>query len=427
MKHLAPTIFRAFACAGGACPDSCCRAGWEIVPDEETLKLYEKLPGEAGARVRAGIVPAKAFPLRGRCHRASHGSPMTDEVDSRAAEPDEPLLRQDEHRVCVLLDPDGLCHVQKRFGHEALCRVCREYPRFHREFGNLTEHGVSLSCPTAYALAVGAPLQWERWEDEAPIVPNELDPDAYLRLRRGRELALELLGREELPLWQRIALVRRLAAAMQNAPEKLVRHDYALRLRRWEVLGIRDQGSGIRVGSGFSVCRDVDLLSARRSVGALIGRSASVRRSVGAVIGRPASARRTVGAVIGRPASALDRLAERFAGLEILSSAWGEKLARFRALLRKDAGTHCAPLPGLWETDSPERYARYLACSLYKYWLDALDDGNLIGRVERSVSMTLLGLALDRAFPDEGPHLQRISREIEHCEENLAALLEAQA
>ncbi len=399
MKHLAPTIFRAFACAGGACPDSCCRAGWEIVPDEETLKLYEKLPGEAGARVRAGIVPAKAFPLRGRCHRASHGSPMTDEVDSRAAEPDEPLLRQDEHRVCVLLDPDGLCHVQKQFGHEALCRVCREYPRFHREFGNLTEHGVSLSCPTAYALAVGAPLQWERWEDEAPIVPNELDPDAYLRLRRGRELALELLGREELPLWQRIALGRRLAAAMQNAPEKLVRHDYALRLRRWEVLGIRDQGSGIRVGSGFSVCRDVDLPSARRSVGA----------------------------VIGRPASALDRLAERFAGLEILSPAWGEKLARFRTLLRKDAGTHCAPLPGLWETDSPERYARYLACSLYKYWLDALDDGNLIGRVERSVSMTLLGLALDRAFPDEGPHLQRISREIEHCEENLAALLEAQA
>ena len=399
MKHLAPTIFRAFACAGGACPDSCCRAGWEIVPDEETLKLYEKLPGEAGARVRAGIVPAKAFPLRGRCHRASHGSPMTDEVDSRAAEPDEPLLRQDVPRVCVLLDPDGLCHVQKQFGHEALCRVCREYPRFHREFGNLTEHGVSLSCPTAYALAVGAPLQWERWEDEAPIVPNELDPDAYLRLRRGRELALELLGREELPLWQRIALVRRLAAAMQNAPEKLVRHDYALRLRRWEVLGIRDQGSGIRVGSGFSVCRD----------GAL------------------PSARRTVGAVIGRPASALDRLAERFAGLEILSPAWGEKLARFRTLLRKDAGTHCAPLPGLWETDSPERYARYLACSLYKYWLDALDDGNLIGRVERSVSMTLLGLALDRAFPDEGPHLQRISREIEHCEENLAALLEAQA
>ena len=205
MKHLAPKSFRAFACAAGACPDSCCRAGWEIVPDEETLKLYQSLPGPDGERARAGIVPN-----------------------------DEPLLRQDGNRVCVLLDPDGLCHVQRHFGHEALCRVCREYPRFHREFGNLTEHGLSLSCPTAYALAVSAPLEWETWEDEAPVVPNELDPEAYLRLRRGRELALALLAREELSLGRRIQLLRRLAASMQAAPERQIHHDYALRLRRWE-------------------------------------------------------------------------------------------------------------------------------------------------------------------------------------------------
>ena len=437
MKHLAPTIFRAFACAGGACPDSCCRAGWEIIPDEKTLKLYEKLPGAAGDRVRAGIVQ----PCRGaQCAPAGES---------------EPLLRQDERRVCVLLDPDGLCHVQKQFGHEALCRVCREYPRFHREFGNLTEHGVSLSCPTAYALAVREPLQWETWEDEAPVVPNDLDPDAYLRLRRGRALALDLLAREDRTLWQRIALVRRLAAAIQKAPEKLVRHDYAPRLRRWEVLGSRDQGSGISVGSGFSV--QGSAFSVRRDGTSFASLpSAHVRRDgtlpsamhlpVAAHTGAPRnrfrdrrdgtlpsaharrdgtlpSARHTAGAVIGRPASGLDCLAERFAGLEILSPAWGEKLERFRTLLRDNAGARCAPLPGLWETDRPEVYARYLAYSLYKYWLDALDDGNLLGRVERSLSMTLLGLALDRAFPEEGPHLQRISREIEHCEENLAALL----
>ena len=196
MKHLAPACFRAFACAGGDCPDSCCRAGWEIVPDGETLKLYQTLPGPVGERIRAGIVPGP-----------------------------EPLLRQDGERVCVLLDPDGFCCVQKHFGHEALCRVCREYPRFHREFGGLTEHGLSLSCPWAYALATSAPPAWEEWEDEAPPVPNELDPGAYMRLRKGRELALELLAREELPLWRRVALVRRLAAALQNAPEGVVRHD----------------------------------------------------------------------------------------------------------------------------------------------------------------------------------------------------------
>ncbi len=427
MKHLAPSIFRAFACAGGSCPDSCCRAGWEIIPDEETLKLYETLPGEAGERIHAGIVLPKAFPLRGRWHLASHGSPMTDEVDSQTSEPIEPLLRQNEHRVCVLLDPDGLCHVQKHFGHEALCRVCREYPRFHREFGNLTEHGISLSCPTAYALAIQAPLQWETWEDEAPVVPNDLAPDAYLRLRRGRELALDLLSRENLPLWKRIALVRRLAAAMQNAPEQLVRHDYALRLRRWG-LGIKEQGAGSKARRGRRPRRPVGIRTQNLGIRG--------RRD-----GTLPSARHTIGAVTFHPAFALAHLAERFAGLEILSPAWWEKLERFRTLLRNGAGAHLSDGPNMqaetqhiWlpelmqssaplQTDQPEIYARYLAYSLYKYWLDALDDGDLIGRVERSISMTLLGLAMDHAFPDEGPHLQRISREIEHCEENLGALL----
>ena len=361
MKHLAPSFFRSFACAAGRCPDSCCRAGWEIIPDAETLRLYQALPGPAGDRLRAGIVP-----------------PSRDEQPAPASERtqcEDPLLRHDSHRVCVLLDADGLCHVQKNFGHEALCRVCRAYPRFHREFGNLTEHGLSLSCPTAYALAVNAPLQWETWEDDAPIVPNELDPETYLRLRRGRELALDLLGQERLPLRQRMTLVLRLAKAIQHAPEQLVRHDYALRLRRWQTLPIPSASSGT---SRQLPCNG----------------------------------------------NAVMQLAERFAALEILSPAWGEKLEQLRALLQHGVGAPCAPLQGeLLETDKPERYARYLACSLYKYWLDALDDGNLLGRVERSVSMTLLGLAMDRAFPSEGPHLQRISREIEHCEENLTALL----
>ena len=335
MKHLAPVCFRAFACAGGACPDSCCRAGWEIVPDPETLRRYETLPGPEGDRIRAGILPGP-----------------------------EPLLRQDGERVCVLLDPDGLCCVQRRFGHEALCRVCRDYPRFRRDFGGLTEHGLSLSCPTAYALATAAPPAWEEWEDDAPPVPNELDPARYLRLRKGRTLALELLARETLPLQTRLLLLRRLAAALQNAPEQRVRHDYALRLRRWEHLPQR-------AGRPWS-------LSHRH----------------------------------------WSRLARRFLALEILSPAWADALERFAALAEADK------LPaGLLQPADPEPYARWLWYALYKYWMDALDDGDLTGRVERSLEMLLLGMAMDRALPGEGPFLRRISREIEHCEENLAALL----
>lgn len=334
MKHLAPACFRAFACTAGRCPDSCCRAGWEIVPDEETICLYNTLPGPEGKRVREGILPGA-----------------------------EPLLRQSESRVCVLLDADGLCHVQKYFGHGALCRVCREYPRFHREFGNLTEHGLSLSCPTAYALATGASPAWEEWEDEAPVVPNELDPSAYLRLRRGRDLALELLAREALPLKTRLRLLHRLAAAMQAAPERRISHNYGIRLKRWSTRPFMPNSQFSTLNSKFAA------------------------------------------------------LARCFLELELLSPAWKDALERFLALA--EAGTLPDGVP-----DDPEPYARWLWYELCKYWLDALDDGRLLARAERSLAMLLLGLAMDQALPDEGPFLQRISREIEHCEENLEALLE---
>ena len=78
---------------------------------------------------------------------------------------------------------------------------------------------------------------------------------------------------------------------------------------------------------------------------------------------------------------------------------------------------------GMLTLPDPEPYARWLWYELYKYWLDALDDGKLLGRVNRSLDMLLLGAAMDQSLPGEGPFLRRISREIEHCEENLAALL----
>ena len=337
VKHLAPACFARFACAAGSCPHSCCRAGWEIIPDEESLTRYQSLPGPVGERIRAGIVPGA-----------------------------EPLLRQDAARSCVLLDPDGLCCVQRSFGHEALCRVCREYPRFHREFGGLTEHGISLSCPEAYGLAVSAPPAWCEWEDDAPPVPNELDPEQYLRLRRGRALALSLLEREELPLGRRLFLLRQLAAELQRAPTRRLQRDCGLRLRR----------------------------------------RATLPR------GRLRPGDKEVPADFGK-------LARQFLRLEILSPAWKDALGRFAAMA--DAGK----LPG--EKMSPARSeacARWLWYSLFKYWMDALDDGALLGRVDRSIWMLLLGAEMDLAMPEEGPFLQCLSREMEHCEENLSVLLQ---
>lgn len=362
MKHLAPDFVRAFACAAGRCPDSCCRAGWQIVIDVETLEKYESLPGPAGDRVRNAVTAGQ-----------------------------EPLLRQDENRVCVLLDPDGLCCVQKRFGHESLCRVCREYPRFHREFGNLTEHGLSLSCPTAFALAVSRAPAWAEWEDDAPIVPNDLDPERYLLLREGRALALDLLNEESRPLWERLALIWDLAERLQRGLDGQKR-------------------------AGRLACQRL------RSP---VWQKAVLRRA------RPRFTR-TADVLEAWVENGLPRWVRVFSGLEILSPAWRDGLSSLRDTrgerwpLRSSRGEVWPLGSAATAAKAPPReeiYARYLWCSLYKYWLDAADDGRLLPRVRRSFAMTLLGLAMDRRIPKDRSWLQRISREIEHCEENLEALL----
>ena len=339
MKHLAPDCFRAFACAMGNCPDSCCRAGWEIVIDPETRKRYEALTGPDGETVRAAVVPGA-----------------------------EALLRQTDG-VCVLLQPDGLCFCQKHFGHDALCRVCREYPRFHREFGNLTEHGISLSCPTAFALAAAKAPTLESWEDDAPVVLNELDPERYLALREGRDLALRLLLNENRSLADRIRLVLSLSERIQDGMDGWIR-------------------------TGKLACRRLS---------SLIGQAAALRND-------------RIRPTLRTQRARLRQLARYYRSLELLNPDWTDALNRF--LDRTDE------LPADWlEPDEPELYARYLWFSLFKYWLDAADDGLLLARVRRSLSMTLLGLAMDRVLPAERSWLQRISREIEHCEENLEALL----
>ena len=52
MKERSPSYYAAFHCLAGACPHTCCAAGWEIPLDRETALRYESLPGTLGERLR---------------------------------------------------------------------------------------------------------------------------------------------------------------------------------------------------------------------------------------------------------------------------------------------------------------------------------------------------------------------------------------
>ena len=122
MKILTPNYYPAFRCIASACPDSCCKE-WEVDVDDTAAAFYRNLEGPLGDRLRQVMKDT------------DDGTVMTIQ-DGRC-----PMWRQ-----------DGLCRIQAELGHDALCRVCREFPRLRHDYGNFVELGLELSCPEAARL-----------------------------------------------------------------------------------------------------------------------------------------------------------------------------------------------------------------------------------------------------------------------------------
>ncbi|MCD8108287.1 MAG: flagellin lysine-N-methylase [Oscillospiraceae bacterium] len=124
-----PTYFDSFHCLMGSCPDSCCKAGWEIPIDDETI---EKL---------------RAYP--------------TLEIDRniKSGTDGDVVLKTNHCGICPYLTHDGLCEMYLESG--MMGDVCAKHPRFFEEYYTgdeiaFTEAGISVSCPEAARIVLSA-------------------------------------------------------------------------------------------------------------------------------------------------------------------------------------------------------------------------------------------------------------------------------
>lgn len=163
-----PSYYSKFRCLAGACPDSCCQE-WDVLVDPDTAHYYLSLPGDLGDALRAHL-----------------------------KQEDGDYYLQITDRRCPMWQQDGLCRIQAQLGHEALCHVCREFPRLRHDYGDFVELGLELSCPEAARLIFSAPaLPMQEYQAEGGEVP-EYDTDVMAILLRSREAALDLLNRRPL-------------------------------------------------------------------------------------------------------------------------------------------------------------------------------------------------------------------------------------
>ena len=176
MKLRYPSYYETFSCIAGDCPDSCCHE-WEVQVDAAAAARYRAMEGPLGDALREYLYD-------------EDGETYLQNVDNR----------------CPMWRADGLCRIQAQEGHEALCTVCRQFPRLRHDYGDLLELGLELSCPEAARIILESPLSWVEKEEDGGEEP-EYDPEIFSILAESRPVALALLENDRYTVPERLRLL----------------------------------------------------------------------------------------------------------------------------------------------------------------------------------------------------------------------------
>ena len=172
MEIFYPKYYDTFRCIASACPDSCCKE-WSVDVDTQAAAFYRQLPGALGDRLR---------------------DVLQDTEDG--------TIMAIENGRCPMWRDDGLCRIQAELGHEALCKVCREFPRLTHDYGDFQELGLELSCPEAARIILSGGDN----DILCRTVPGgeepEYDTEAMATLQRTRDEFFAFLKTTSLPFPQ---------------------------------------------------------------------------------------------------------------------------------------------------------------------------------------------------------------------------------
>ena len=106
------------------------------------------------------------------------------------------FLAQPEGR-CPFLLSDGLCEIHRDMGPDYLCVVCRQFPRFSEYYGATKESGLGLSCEEAARIILSktTPLTIvEKELDEEEYEDSEFDAEICNTLKRARDIFFDWIG-----------------------------------------------------------------------------------------------------------------------------------------------------------------------------------------------------------------------------------------
>lgn len=193
MKILKPIYYNDFKCTANQCIDGCC-SNWNIDIDKKTYIKYKNVKGEFGKKINSAIVRNRKSK-----NELTYGK-----------------MKLDEERKCKFLNGENLCEIHKNMGADYLCNTCKLYPRIIRNYVDIIEKNLYLSCPEIAKVLIDIKDKVSFViEDE---VINKFDRDnisfnfennkIYNVFWKARSFFIEISQYREIELWKRLSLIK---------------------------------------------------------------------------------------------------------------------------------------------------------------------------------------------------------------------------
>ncbi len=138
----------------------------------------------------------------------------------------EGQFRIREDGRCPFLNDNNLCDLYAELGEDALCVTCDQYPRYTCEFGNYRETGIALSCKTAAELILKddrTPGFVQSENDESFFGLNNIDGMLFLTLKKARQKAYSIVWDRKYTIWERMEQLLVYAEGLQKNIKKSAR------------------------------------------------------------------------------------------------------------------------------------------------------------------------------------------------------------
>lgn len=385
MELHVPHYYDKFVCIADKCIDNCCFGGWEINIDEDTVHYYQSL-----------------------------NSPFGKEIIDNLDYTDEYCFKlKDGH--CPFLDKHNLCMIYKNLGENHLGIVCTQFPRYTEYYGDIKETGIGLACEEAAQIIftdTSPFLLKTSIIDEPSDISSEYDEKWGKLLFCIRNFFFDLLNDNQYNLNTKLIIMTHIAFETQGY---INNND----INHLKILS-------------ENLTNDTNTLKN------YINKDISVNNSKKLTNNKNYSNTIKTNNNIIDIEDFMSKIWTIYLDLESINTEWDTAKNTVMQLLHSDNKKNYLHFLNQYHTyilnHAAIKYDNLIKYYIYRYFMKAAYDYNVLGKIQLAISNYLIVQELDIArfinnnfsfsFQDQMDTIHIFSREIEYSEDNIEQLYE---